>query len=247
MAILSAAEAQSYVKQLQLPVPPASAYEAETPPAPSFNFTEIKDQAMVVGADIVAFLQGVTAERRQDLSNSALLAQLAADKLVPDSNDLLGWYSKYFEILTNTGWVIQEKDLTEYEEKGDVLEVNKAVLEVAGKLLDAKSLALVKTTLEKLEGDQGPWITLFKRRSQYGRTARFRITLTEQGTDDEFLVALMAFGLEAQSDITQVLFTKFSSSSVHLKHRSGKVTLNPDVVNSVRPLVSAKISSHISN
>jgi hypothetical protein len=54
----------------------------------------------------------------------------------------------------------------------------------------------------------------------------------------------MAFGLEAKATITQVLFFKFKSSEASLKHYSGKVTINTDVLTSVRDLIKNKIAAH---
>lgn len=52
----------------------------------------------------------------------------------------------------------------------------------------------------------------------------------------------MAFGLTARSTLTQVLFFKFQSTDVTLKHRSGKVTIVADVLESVRDAISTKIA-----
>jgi hypothetical protein len=67
------------------------------------------------------------------------------------------------------------------------------------------------------------------------------VTLVEQGSADQLLVSLMAFGLEAKDTLTQVLFFKYQTSEVTLKHYSGKVTINPRVLSSVREQIKDKI------
>ena len=52
----------------------------------------------------------------------------------------------------------------------------------------------------------------------------------------------MAFGLLAETTLTQVLFFKFNSSDVRLKHSSGKVTINTTVLDNIRDAVSQRIA-----
>jgi len=117
---------------------------------------------------------------------------------------------------------------------------------VATALLGAAptALALVKTTIEALESmdASSPWITIFDRESQKARTARFQISLAEQDPAGQFLVTLMAFGLEAKSTITQVLFFKAKANEVTLRHYSGSVTINTDVLDGVRESIQTKLS-----
>jgi len=76
------------------------------------------------------------------------------------------------------------------------------------------SLALVKTTLDALSSmDQhSPFITLFSRESQQAQAVRFQISLAEQSANGGLTVALMAFGLEAKTTLTQVLYFKSLAS-----------------------------------
>jgi len=72
-------------------------------PVAEFDFDKNKDQALVVGSDIISFVKGVTEERRQDLANSALLAQLVANNKVRNKAHVFAWYDAYFDALTNIG------------------------------------------------------------------------------------------------------------------------------------------------
>jgi hypothetical protein len=246
MATISIATAQKFVQELALP-PPVSIFEAEAPSPPIFDFNAAKDQAMVVGSSIVSFVKGVTAERRGDITKSALLAQLAATKRVPDEADIFGWYNAYFDILTNIGWVIQERNFDTYYESGTNFEAHEAIVKIAEKLLDPKALAVVSATLQKLRSNAGnnPWLTLFRRMSQSARTAKFQIALANSpAAKDDLLVALMTFGLIAKSTITQTLFIRFSFSDVEMKHCSAKVSIDGTIMSSVRDIISQKIAAH---
>jgi hypothetical protein len=246
----SVPQARSYVQQLAIPdAPPALRGEKSAPL--DLAFDSAKDQATVVGSDIVAFIKGITAEQRADLVNATMLAQLAAKKKVSDPQDLAGvleWYSHYFDVLSNIGFVIQEKGFAEYEEKAETFEAHEAILDVAKVALAGApgALAVVIKTLESLKkmSDDSPWITLFHRESRSAKTARFQVTLAETDETGGLLVRLMAFGVEAEATITQVLFFRFKKNHAKLRHHAGKVTINPTVLAGVRDEVAAKIAAH---
>jgi hypothetical protein len=105
------------------------------------------------------------------------------------------------------------------------------------------ALALVATTLKALQKmDAGsPWITLFNRETHSANTARFQIGLAEANPTDGLLLSLVSFGLEAQSNVTQVLFFKFRSNDVTLQHHSGKVTINAPLLAAVRPEIAERM------
>jgi len=232
--------------------------DVDLPPAPQLRmegaeeaaqdaFDAARSQAAVVGSDVISFVKGVTAEARQDVVNCALLAQLAANKSVPDKESLRDWYRAYFDTLTNLGWVAQEQGFSEHHEAGSDLEAHKAVLRVAAVLLGPGSaaLAVVKTTLDAMGSmTDKPWMTIFKRESQTSKAGRFQVTVVEPAADGGFMVALMAFELAATTQLTQVLFFKFRASDVTLKHASGRVTINTDVLAAIRAAVADRIAEH---
>jgi hypothetical protein len=90
-----------------------------------------------------------------------------------------------------------------------------------------------------------PWLTIFNRESQSGQTAHFQVTLVQPDDKGQFLVTLMAFGLEARSTLTQVLFFKLHSSEDVLKHFSGKVSVDSEVLATVRDDIRKKLSAHV--
>ena len=148
-------------------------------------------------------------------------------------------------MLSNLGWVIQDKGFTAYEEKADGLEAHEAILKVAALLLGAAptALAVVTTTIEAMKSmnKDNPWITIFDQKSRAAETARFQIALAEEDEAGQFMVSMMAFGLKANSKLTQILFFKIHSDKVSLKYCSGKVTINEVVLAGVREKVRVKL------
>ena len=218
---------RSFVRSAVIPPPPAAsrggaAAAAAEQPAVATLLKTGKDQAAVVGSDIIAFVTGVTAERREAIINSALLAQLVANNEVKDRTRVYEWYDAYFRVLANIGWAIQQVSWAEYTEKEGGFQAHEAILKVAATLLGpaTTALALVTTTVNALKemDKDNPWITLFNRESQEAHTAHFQVSLAEQAPDGQFLVTTMAFGLQAKSSVTQVLFFKIKKGQATLKH-----------------------------
>jgi hypothetical protein len=239
---LSPTAAREYLEAVELPyLAPTEGVEAVA----EFDFDKARDQAMVVGSDIISFMKGVTEERRLDIVNSALLAQLVAKKKVADPGQVFPWYEAYFEALSNIGWVMQEHQFVDHREASQNFDAHQAILTVATTLLGAGAAALtvVKATLDALKSmsTDSPFITVFNRESQHAHTARFQISLAEQDDAGQFLVSLMAFVLDANADFTQVLFFRFRQNDVQIRHASGKVTINPAVLEGIREPLKQKL------
>jgi hypothetical protein len=250
MSQVSVTEALQFVRTAELPHFERSPFEKTTSglerAAAEFDFDKTRDQAMSVGSDIVSFVKGVTEQRRRDITNCALLAQLIANNKVPRQHDALKWYDAYFDALTRIGWVVQSKQFVGHQENRDSFSAHEAILSIAATLLAATpaALAVVKATLDavsKLDKD-GPWITLFNQESQQAHSAWFQVTLAEQEEGGQFLVSLMAFALSAKATVTQVLLIRFRSNEVKLQHSSGKVTISATVLDAIRPEVEKKLA-----
>ena len=175
MEHISAERALQFVNALSLP-PRKVGVKAATKPI-EYVFDSAKNQTMIVASDIVSFVQGITPERREDIVNCSLLAQLGANGKVSDLTRIKDWYNAYFDILTNIGWVIQDQGFAEYSETSAGFEAHKAILDIAATLLGpgATAVAVVKSALDALKSmvsDNNPWITLFDTESKWAKTAR---------------------------------------------------------------------------
>lgn len=242
--------ARAFVAALELPAASRSRAVARGAPV-AVSFDPAKDQALVVGSEVVSFVKGVADETRQDIVNGALLAQLAANKKVADRSDIVAWYDAYFDVLAHIGWVIQDRALQAYEEEADGLTAHEAILKVAAVLLGPSpaALAVVTSTVEamrSLDADN-PWITIFNREAQSANCARFQFVLAETDAQGRIVVSIMAFGLRADASLTQVLFFKIRKNKVGLKQCAGKATINETVLAGVREAIRTKLAGRIAD
>ena len=204
-------------------------------------------QAAVVGSDLISFGKGVPVSIRQDVVNCSLLAQLAANREIREQSNLEDWYNTYFDTLTNIGWSIQERGFAEYHRDGNDFEANRAILQIATILFGGASaaLAIINSTLSAMESiGNGPWLTIFKRESQHNNVGRFQITVVESNAADDVMLGLMAFELVAKAEFDQVLFFKFQSSHVTLRHSSGKVSINKEIIATVSHDIYERIKKY---
>ena len=58
-------------------------------------------------------------------------------------------------------------------------------------------------------------------------------------------MTLMAFGLEAHSTLTQILFFNIHASDDVLKHFQGKVSVNAKILVGVRDEIEKKLAEHV--
>ncbi len=236
---------RQFVRAAKLPPPPPATRGTEAADA---ALEAGKAQAAVVGSDVVSFATNVSPEWRQDLINCSLFAQLWAKAEVADPTRIFDWYESYFNALQQLGWMVQDQGFAVYVETSQNFSAHEAILKVAESLLmpAAGSLMLVKSTLDALMSmdADSPFLTLFSRESQQASAARFQISLAEQSADGGLMVALMAFGLEARTTLTQVLFFKSLASQATLRHCSGKVSINTTLLEALRPDLAEQLKEH---
>ena len=136
--------AKTFVRDAELPAA-RGVTRGEAPVGDQSPFDAAKQQAAVVGSDVISFVKEITPELRKDIVNSTLLAQLVANKKVQDPQDLegvLAWYKEYFNVLSQVGFVVQESGFAEYQEKSASFEAHEAILDVVKVVLAGAPAAL---------------------------------------------------------------------------------------------------------
>lgn len=240
--------AREYVASLDLSgTPRVRAFESAATEA-SEVFDSAKNQAQVVGSALLSFAKGVTPAVREAISDSALLAQLVANKRHPAATEPMEWYAEYGKVLQNIGWVTQSGGWTDYSTDGTAVEVNEKIIEVLTVVLgpSAAALTIIKAALNALQNMQpdGSWLTIFGRESQKAKIARFQVGLVENGERDDVFVTLLACLIEARSDLTQVLFFKFRKEQATFRANNEKVSINAPSLSDLGPAIRAKIRAY---
>ena len=110
----------------------------------------------------------------------------------------------------------------------------------------AAVLAVVKAAIDALRSmdENRPWLALFERECRTARSARFQVTAAQAGPAGLVEVALAAFRLNADSELTQVLFFKFASSAASLDYAAGKATIDPTALTGVRDAIARRLAEY---
>jgi hypothetical protein len=237
--------AREFVGSAALPDRPSGVAAQDTA---AMIFETTKQQAVVVGADVIAFVAGIQADVREAISDSALLAQLVANRKNPNKENVLGWFEDYFEVLETIGWTVQDKGFVKISESGDGFEVHENILEFAAAALAPVpgALAIVTATLNALKGvgSNAGWITIFNRESQQSKAGRFQISVAQPDANGGVLVTMMAFAIEAKTTVTQVLFFKLKNTDAILKKNDGKASINMDALRDLRDPIRKKVRDY---
>jgi len=250
MTIVTRKTARNYIAKARFPgVPKAPRGRArgltDTPPV---VLKSTDAQSLVVGSGLVVAAANVPKQAREDLVNCTLFAQLAASGEVGNAAKVVDWYDAYFRALTALGWAQSDTQFETYKFGSQNAEAHKAIIQVLTVLMgpQAAALVVVKTALDALQSmnENSPWITLFDRQSKMGKSARFQVATAQLDASGLLQVALVAFNLKARSDMTQVLFFKYSSSSTSLQYAAGKATIYEAALREQRAAIAARLAAY---
>lgn len=244
-------EALAFVESVDLPAPAFSgALEAGAEDAlPRPDFGKPGGVSVAVGSQIAGFAESVPPALRARVSDAFLLAQLAADKALEiNGGTSEDWYDTYVATLGKVGWTAESRDHSLRVVSGGSAEVHREILSVVSVLLGpaatvAGSVMAVLNGLAAMDKD-APWITLFQRRAQRAGANQFQISQTtvEAGKP---VIRLVGFDLDAEREVTQVLFFRFGQSEATLRQFSQMLSVNESVFAAAGPALARKLAEHV--
>jgi len=241
-----AKSAREYVAGLDLPEPVRD-FEAR---AQAVQFSQ-GAEALAVGSQLTEFTAAVPAELRGAVSDSVLLAQLAANKASAGSTDVFQWYGKYTEVLQNLGWTLRDTEMVTQAVSDENAAMHKAIIPVITAMLGPGTAAasIVLSVLKGLEAmdTSTPWITVFDRSSQHASGAKFQVSHVGCGTDGQPAIRLLCLGIQAEETITQVLFFKFRSKNAELRKAQADLTIGMERLNSARDEVATRVAPFVTD
>lgn len=220
---------------------------AQNAALPTRNFKANQDNGAVVDGSLVACDATVSQQHNEDVLNSTLLAQLAANKAFNRDNDCVNWYHKYREVLEQIGWVISSFQFTKYTSSGSTFEMSDAVIGILESIAGGGGRAQIAqaaiSALKALpQGSHGR--KLWDQSSSNTKEGAFQISgATESGGNVQ--MSLGCFYFNAKQSSTSILWFSYSSSSTDLYTDAESVTLNEAIYATVRDKVIAKLGDRV--
>lgn len=238
----------NYIQAVDLPTPPPPTRRDDSMTPLAASFTSGK-QALVVNSQLAAFDGEVPLSLRSTISYGLLLGQLAADKASPGGIEPLTWFEKYNEVMGRIGWSVTRVEMTEQEISDKNAELHKAIIPVLTTALGpgVAAGAIILAALKGLEdmNKDSPWLTLFQRKSQTVKGAKFGLTAVDAGADGGAQIKTVFFGIKATSTITQVLFVKVATSGATVKNALSETMLSAKVLEDTKDALTAKITPFV--
>ena len=229
--------ALKYVRDLKIASPPVGDFAEYTS-----SQLDSGDKAFVDAGSLVSFVSNISSQNRQDVLDSTLLAQLAADHAYDRQKDTQDWYHKYVEVLSKVGWVIQSFEFQKYDQTGATLEISAAIILVIESLVNKEELAALKIALTALQSPKNKnWLTLFSQQSSSAEGGSFQMLPCKEGANGEVVMGMGCFYFSGSTENDQWLWFKYSTSSISLFKAAQSSTLNKQVYGRVREAVREKL------
>lgn len=244
----SADDVRKFVLALELPER-GPAYETAAVAAPA-TFSD-RRELVAVGAQLTEFSDKLPAELRPLISNSMLLAQLAANKAAGEAATVFDWYGRYCDVLTNIGWATQNDEDRVQQVGNKDLGVHKAIIPVLTAML-GPAVAAASMVVAVLQGlnemdASSPWITLFDRSSQHAHGAKFQISYVDVDALGEPVISLLACAIQAGRTITQVLFFKFSAQKAELRTSTTSLATTSQRLRTDATVIESRVQGFITD
>ena len=228
-----------YVKTLEIQSPIAG-FPSTKGGAPVIEGAE---QSFINDKSLVSFVSDVSGQRRSDVLNSILIAQLAANKQFPDELQILDWYKAFINVLNNLGWTIEAAEFSSFRSDTDVFEVENAIIDILTNAFGEVFKTVIIKTLASIKGlsDANGKITAFEKNTHSLSRGAFQIGLAKE-ENGVVMIQLGMFMLTSSSQIKRILFFKSTKEKTRLDYCSRKGTLNEDVYANIRKPVSDKLA-----
>jgi len=190
--------------------------------------------AAIAAGGIVSFLQGMSRKNKDDVLNSFMFARLAASYQYDSKAEGDQWYKLFIQVMSDFGWVGFKDRYTRYTASERRFTMDQVGLKILATAIAAASLPgpAAAALLTVAEGavaalqQNTEALRLFERQSRKHRDADFAIASGMQLQDGDLLMAMGSVHITATTEVTNVLFTEWQSSSVSIVRAEDVVVLN---------------------
>ena len=205
------------------------------------------EQSFLNAKSLISFVSEVSGQRRNDVLNSVLLAQLAANKKFPDEGQILDWFREFIKVLNNLGWTIEAAEFSNFQSSTTIFEIENTIIDILTTAFGGTFKAVITKTLEAIKNlsDSNGKIKVFEKNTHSLSKGAFQIGLAmeENGT---VALQLGTFLLTSSNEIKKILFFKSTKDKTRLDYASRKGTLNEEVYEKIRQPVLDKLGGKVS-
>lgn len=201
--------------------------------------------AAVNAGSLTSFTSGMTGQRKSDVQNSTLLAQLAADKKHDRMVDAMDWYSYYIDVLSNIGWTQSAFAFDTFTSGEDKVRLDNAVIGILAAIATGDELAIVKKTMDGLEklGDDTKQMRIWNLNASNGSNGNFQVFPVSQDPNGDAVMMLDGMQFNARESHGRFLWWEWSSKRIKIMRAANKFVLDNDVYSQVRQQIIDKLGN----
>ena len=235
------AEAIDFIKSVQLytHVPKSSVSIKE-----SNNITDHQKQGFVDSGSLVSFTDKLTGQNKEDVLNSALFCQLAAEAIYNRETETDKWYEYYENTMEKLGWVMQNFTFQHYHPVSSDVSLDQLAIDILTAIAtDQEEIVIAKEVLQALKNlkSDDNRIVLFEDHSYNNEAGNFQILPCSQDDSGQIVMAMSAFHFSAHKEVTRFLFFGWDANDIDIYTSSQSITLDMDVYSVLRETVVARL------
>lgn len=201
----------------------------------------------VCAGSLISIAAGVCDEHRDDVLDSTLFAQFAANGRYERDTQTDQWYSVYVQTLNLLGWNTVGFRFQKYAQLPEQFQLYEAILELTAGLWTKSSqdgltamfqaLGSLKSTDRRIQLLGGSSVT--------ASAGNFQLGIAENAKGDQIQMQTMAVLFNSQGIPADFLFDPYSSASMNLFASSQTMALNDNVYSRMRSTVRSRLNAQV--
>jgi hypothetical protein len=201
--------------------------------------------ATVVAGSILAFAPGLSDQHRQDVVQSLLLAQLAANVKADRQKDPAGWFSAYRGVLEQVAWVVEAStSAARYQPSFAKFTVGTVVDDVFRPKVLAEQLPFVTAAIAAFRSDQNSGAqVLFECPSHSGGIGNFQVALAAE-EDGVATIRLAQISFTTPQHVVRLLQEEFTNTA-QFRIAFLALSMNEGVFARLRPAIATKLQDRL--
>ena len=204
------------------------------------------EQYFIVNKCIIHFDGNVITQKRLDVLNSILIAQLAADKQFSAAEQGVEWQNFFISVLIKIGWTIETSGFSSFNSSTSIFETGSAIIEIMSAAFGTYGIGIIYKALSAVRAmDETQMMKDFEKNTHSSTKGLF---LTAVIKEEKAVTALNlnTFFLTSATEIKKILFFKSSKDTTKLEYSTCQGTLSEEIYKPVREAIITKIGERAS-
>ncbi|PDO89828.1 hypothetical protein [Kosakonia sacchari] len=205
--------------------------------------TDNKVSAQVNAGSLISFTERLDGQNKQDVQNSTLFAQLAADKHCNRYTAPMDWYRFYVNVLGQIGWNQPAFAFDTYTSGASTVKLDEAVLGIIAQIATVGEVALVAAAMKALSSlsDTSKQMLIWDAKSNSENTGNIQIFPADLLPNGDVVMMLDGMQFDAKRSEGRFLWVTWQSTSIKIQRAANKFVLNEGVYKGVRQAVIDKL------